>query len=201
MTFIYYFLLCGLGFSVEVDLKRRSVYFSKNFEVLRWAFWTLLVCPYTLTKSALCGVRTTFTSRREMKPPRPTLYRCLCRGLRHCPPWLKPMWWWGLHLHKKVNMFCKEDWPSAGKSWGCLHRRNKNRIVDLSLLHRFKPPSAPVDMYDSIERTIRQIDNEVKETFILGGLNCNLLDQASLDKWHKAFVANLGGISAYAINN
>ena len=60
--------------------------------------------------------------------------------------------------------------------------RNKNRIVDLSLLHRFKPPSAPVDIYDSIERIIGQIDNEDKETFILGDLNCNLLDRANLDK-------------------
>ena len=65
----------------------------------------------------------------------------------------------------------------------------------------YKPPSAPVDISDNIERTIGQIDNEDKETFILGDLNCNLLDQANLDKWRKAFVANPEGISAYAINN
>ena len=46
----------------------------------------------------------------------------------------------------------------------------------------YKPPSAPVDISDNIERTIGQIDNEDKETFILGDLNCNLLDQANLDK-------------------
>ena len=48
---------------------------------------------------------------------------------------------------------------------------------------------------------IGRIDNENKETYILGDLNCDLLDQANLDKWRKAFVANLRGISAYAINN
>ena len=53
----------------------------------------------------------------------------------------------------------------------------------------------------NIERMIGRIDNENKETYILGDLNCDLLDQANLDKWRKAFVANLRGISAYAINN
>ena len=45
-------------------------------------FLNVVSLPYTLTKSALCGVRTTLTSWREMKPPSPMLYRCLCRGLR-----------------------------------------------------------------------------------------------------------------------
>ena len=33
----------------------------------------------------------------------------------------------------------------------------------------------------NITRMIGQIDNEVKETYILGDLNCNLLDQTNLD--------------------
>ena len=49
-------------------------------------------------------------------------------------------------------------------------------FIDLSRL------SAPVDIYDSIERIIGQIDNEAKETFILGDLKCNLLHHANLDK-------------------
>ena len=41
---------------------------------------------------------------------------------------------------------------------------------------------AAVKIYDSIERMIGRIDNENKETYILGDLNCDLLDQANLDK-------------------
>ena len=36
-------------------------------------------------------------------------------------------------------------------------------------------------IFDSIEGMIGQIDNEDKETYILGDLNCNLLNQTNLD--------------------
>ena len=45
----------------------------------------------------------------------------------------------------------------------------------------YKPPSAPVEIFDSIGRIIGQIDNEDKETYIVGDLNYNLLDQTNLD--------------------
>ena len=46
MTFIYYFLLCGLGYSVEVDLKRRSVYFSNSSEILIVSVCNALIMPH-----------------------------------------------------------------------------------------------------------------------------------------------------------
>ena len=45
----------------------------------------------------------------------------------------------------------------------------------------YKPASAPVEISNSMERMIGQIDNEGKETYILCNLNCNLLDQTSRD--------------------
>ena len=66
----------------------------------------------------------------------------------------------------------------------------------------YKPPSAPVEIFNSIERMIGQIDNEDKETYILGNLNCNLLDQKSLDNDVTLNICceSWRYISSYAIN-
>ena len=41
----------------------------------------------------------------------------------------------------------------------------------------YRPPNAPAEFFDHFEKLIKQIDNENKEIYILGDLNCNLLEE------------------------
>ena len=41
----------------------------------------------------------------------------------------------------------------------------------------YRPPNATAEFFDHLEKLIKQIDNENKEMYILGDLNCNLLEE------------------------
>ena len=44
----------------------------------------------------------------------------------------------------------------------------------------YRPPNAPAEFFDCFETLIKQIDDENKEMYILGDLNCNLLQEKAL---------------------
>jgi exonuclease III len=44
----------------------------------------------------------------------------------------------------------------------------------------YRPPNANADFFDHLEKLIKQIDDENKEMYILGDLNCNLLEEKAL---------------------
>ena len=44
----------------------------------------------------------------------------------------------------------------------------------------YHPPNATSEFFDHFEKLIKQIDNENKEMYILGDLNCNLLQERML---------------------
>ena len=44
----------------------------------------------------------------------------------------------------------------------------------------YRPPNAPAKFFYCFEKLIKQIDDENKEMYILGDLNCNLLQEKTL---------------------
>jgi exonuclease III len=44
----------------------------------------------------------------------------------------------------------------------------------------YRPPNANADFFDHLEKLIKQIDDENEEMYILGDLNCNLLEEKAL---------------------
>ena len=42
----------------------------------------------------------------------------------------------------------------------------------------YRPPNTSVETFSKIEKLIQQVDNENKEFYLLGDLNCNLLDSS-----------------------
>jgi hypothetical protein len=44
----------------------------------------------------------------------------------------------------------------------------------------YRPPNATAEFFDHLEKLIKQIDDENKEMYILGNLNCNLLQEKPL---------------------
>ena len=44
----------------------------------------------------------------------------------------------------------------------------------------YRPPNAPAEFFDLLEKLIKQTDDENKEIYILGDLNCNLLEEKTL---------------------
>ena len=44
----------------------------------------------------------------------------------------------------------------------------------------YRPPNATAEFFDHLEKLIKQIDDENKEMYILGDLNCNLLQEKLL---------------------
>ncbi len=49
----------------------------------------------------------------------------------------------------------------------------------LSVLYIYRPPSASVDSFATIEQLVKTIDDENKEFYILGDLNANMLDTSN----------------------
>ena len=43
-----------------------------------------------------------------------------------------------------------------------------------------QPPNVPVEFFEHFEKLIKQIDDENKEMYILGDLNCNLLEEKTV---------------------
>ena len=85
-----------------------------------------------------------------------------------------------IYVRKSINFVERTDLVLENLEAVCIEVTKPNsRPVIVSSI--YKPPSAPVEIFDSIERMIGQIDNDEKETYILGDLNCNLLDQTNLD--------------------
>ena len=85
-----------------------------------------------------------------------------------------------IYVRKSINFFERTDLVPENLEVVCIEvtKPNSRPFIVSSI---YKPPSAPVEIFDSIERMIGLIDNEDKETYILGDLNCNLLDQTNLD--------------------
>ena len=44
----------------------------------------------------------------------------------------------------------------------------------------YRPPNANAEFFEHLEKLIKQIDDENKEMYILGDLNCNLLEKKTI---------------------
>ena len=61
----------------------------------------------------------------------------------------------------------------------CLEVKQANsRSSMISSIYR--PPSAPVEIFSKINKLIEMVDNENKEIYILGDLNCDMLEPSLL---------------------
>ena len=85
-----------------------------------------------------------------------------------------------IYVRKSINFDKRSDLVPENLEAVCIEvtKPNSRPFIVSSI---YKPPSAPVEIFNSIERMNGQMDNEDKEMYILGDLNCNLLDQTSLD--------------------
>jgi hypothetical protein len=54
-----------------------------------------------------------------------------------------------------------------------IKQANSKSFIFLSV---YRPPNTTVETFSKIERLIQLVDNENKEVYMLGDLNCNLLD-------------------------
>lgn len=81
-----------------------------------------------------------------------------------------------IYVRKSINFVTRSDLVPENLEAVCIEvtKPNSRTFIVSSI---YKPPSAPVEIFNSIERMIGQIDNEDKETYILGDLNCNLFSR------------------------
>ena len=85
-----------------------------------------------------------------------------------------------IYVRKSISFVERADLVPENLEAVCMEitKPNSRPFIVSSI---YKPPRAPVQIFDSIGRMIGQIDDEDKETYVLGDLNCNLLDQTNLD--------------------
>ena len=56
-----------------------------------------------------------------------------------------------------------------------IKQANSKSFIILSV---YRPPNTSVETFSKIEKLIQQVNNENKEFYLLGDLNCNLLDSS-----------------------
>ena len=76
------------------------------------------------------------------------------------------------------NEKCSDLIPT-GLEAVCLEikQSNSRSFVILSI---YRPPSAPIEVFSKFEKLIDLVDNKNKEVYILGDLNCNMLEPTLL---------------------
>ena len=84
-----------------------------------------------------------------------------------------------IYIRCHVNYEKRFDLISTGLEAVCLEIKQSNsRSFIISSIYR--PPSAPVEVFSKIEKLIDLMDNKNKEVYILGDLNCNMLEPTLL---------------------
>jgi hypothetical protein len=74
----------------------------------------------------------------------------------------------------------------------------KNLLQSFIVSSIYGPPCSPSEVFTKIERLIKSIDDDNKELYILGDLNCNMLEPSLSTT--KSLQEILEHISAYTIN-
>ena len=95
-----------------------------------------------------------------------------------------------IYIRKSITYSERPDLVADNLEAVCLEVAKPNsRPFIVSSIYR--PPSAPVELFNNIEHMIGQIDNDDKEVYILGDLNCNLLDPTNQNAQHLCQIMEL----------
>ena len=81
-----------------------------------------------------------------------------------------------IYLRNSINFKVRSDFISIELKAVCLEI-TKPHSKPFFVTTIYRPPNATVEFFDHLEKLIKQIDDENKEMYILGDLNCNLLEE------------------------
>ncbi len=84
-----------------------------------------------------------------------------------------------IYLHSSINYIIRSDLIPPELEAVCLEI-TKPQSKPFIVTTIYRPPNANADFFDHLEKLIKQIDDENKEMYILGDLNCNLLEEKAL---------------------
>ncbi len=70
----------------------------------------------------------------------------------------------------------------------CASQPNSHSFIVSTIYH---PPSATVESFSQIESLLKNVDDKSKEIYLLGYLNCNLLDQSNSSAKHLHSIMQL----------
>ena len=84
-----------------------------------------------------------------------------------------------IYIRCHVNDEKCSDYIPTGLEAVCLEIKQSNsRSFIISSI--YMPPSAPIEVFSTIEKLLDLVDNKNKEVYILGELNCNMLEPTLL---------------------
>ena len=84
-----------------------------------------------------------------------------------------------IYIRSSINYKIRSDLVPPTLEAVCLEiTKSQSKPFIVSTIYR--PPNAPAEFFDCFETLIKQIDDENKEMYILGDLNCNLLQEKAL---------------------
>ena len=84
----------------------------------------------------------------------------------------------GVFLRNSINYKIKHDLIPPELEYVCIEIiKPHSRLFLVSKVYR--PRSAPPEFFDNLEKLVKAIDDENKEIYILGDLNCDMLRKDS----------------------
>ena len=94
------------------------------------------------------------------------------------------------YIRRTISYLNRGDLVPENLESVCLEINQPNsRSFIVSTIYR--PPSATVESFSQIESLLKNVDNENKEIYLLGDLNCNLLDQSNSSAKHLHSIMQL----------
>ena len=81
-----------------------------------------------------------------------------------------------IYLRNSINFKVRSDLIPTELEAVCLEITKPHR-KPFFVTTIYRPPNATAEFFDHLEKLIKQIDDENKEMYILGDLNCNLLEE------------------------
>ena len=94
------------------------------------------------------------------------------------------------YIRRTISYLNRGDLVPENLESVCLEINQPNsRSFIVSTIYR--PSSATVESFSQIESLLKNVDNENKEIYLLGDLNCNLLDQSNSSAKHLYSILQL----------
>ena len=93
-----------------------------------------------------------------------------------------------IYLRSSINYKLRQDLIPSELEAVCVEI-NKPHSQPFLVATIYRPPNSTHDFFESFEKFIRMIDDENKEIYILGDLNCNMLKAESDSAYEEDKIA------------
>ena len=106
-----------------------------------------------------------------------------------------------IYIRCHVNYEKRSDLIPTGLEAVCLEIKQSNNSPSFIISSIYRPLSAPIEVFSKIEKLIDLVDNKNNEVYILGDLNCNMLEPTLLSTKKLNEILELYQLEQLILNN